>query len=825
MARYGDSPIYPVAERWVDAALRRDDSLFTPGTAVWAPAPLLELFERYVQNPDLGTGSFEEKLRGQLEGATPQAVQLMAEALFVYFLPARHNVTGATKRQKINELLSWVPGVVTMPPDLVAVTDYGIGSGGPGFHLFKWASLSFLLSFAHRWKQLPADERTANLADPWRFRDFVAQIPTEGGGIYGRESLLHIAFPETFERIFSGQNKWQLTARLKGLVDDPNADYDRQIAQIRSKLAARFGPDFDFYETDGVRALWRRFDDPLDEFIYWASRFHELDTFDADERQYKLEIVNRLKEARDLLLVGGDWLPTFRRAFASPNNLTNWQSHDPFLKWCASDPAQGAKLIKRIWDSADEPLLRFADFVAHLPNDVVTGLGARTTLASFLLMGQDPYAYPPYRTAALHAAYHLTKFDPGDEKDEVGMYRAALSFFDRLKERAAQRGLSLSDRLDAQSVSWSVTAADVPTQWPPEDREAFDRYRKGVGDVEDDQAYEEQVSEPKGIEETEGAYGPDPLVGLADELLINHADLVEIHELLKSKRQLIAYGPPGTGKTYVAQRLAEALAGDKSRVRLVQFHPSYAYEDFVEGYRPTLVNGAAAFQLQPGPMKELADRAIEDPGHDYFLIIDELNRGNVAKVFGELYFLLEYRDQELLLQYSARPFRLPKNLYLIGTMNTADRSIALLDAALRRRFVFVPFFPDRPPIEGLLARWLKQHRPEMGYVADVVDAANKKLLDRNSAIGPSFFMSAELNEERLGRVWKHEITPLLEDYFFDAPERLAEFGLERLRKEISKSESDGVDASNGLAEAAVVAAPAEPEGQGADLEADAPPPA
>ena len=143
-------------------------------------------------------------------------------------------------------------------------------------------------------------------------------------------------------------------------------------------------------------------------------------------------------------------------------------------------------------------------------------------------------------------------------------------------------------------------------------------------------------------------------------------------------------------------------------VKIVQFHPSYAYEDFVEGYRPHLHNGGQpGFRLVEGPLKRLALRASENPDVVHVLLIDEINRGNIAKVFGELYYLLEYRDEAIDLQYGGgQGFSLPKNLWLIGTMNTADRSIALIDAALRRRFYFVPFFPDQPPIRGLLRRWL-----------------------------------------------------------------------------------------------------------------------
>ena len=123
--------------------------------------------------------------------------------------------------------------------------------------------------------------------------------------------------------------------------------------------------------------------------------------------------------------------------------------------------------------------------------------------------------------------------------------------------------------------------------------------------------------------------------------------------------------------------MAAHLAGPSGRVTIVQFHPSYAYEDFVQGFRPTLDQGQAGFKLCNGPLLEAAEQAKNEPDVNHYLIIDEINRGNLAKVFGELYFLLEYRDQSINLQYNREEFRLPHNLYIIGTMNTADRSIAL----------------------------------------------------------------------------------------------------------------------------------------------------
>lgn len=274
------------------------------------------------------------------------------------------------------------------------------------------------------------------------------------------------------------------------------------------------------------------------------------------------------------------------------------------------------------------------------------------------------------------------------------------------------------------------------------------------------------------------------LLALADELLLDAAYLHEVRHLLGDKRQVVFYGPPGTGKTYVAKRLAEAFAGDPARVSIVQFHASYAYEDFVEGIRPRLDGAGTGFRLHQGPLKRLAQRATADPSHTYVLIIDELNRGNVAKVFGELYFLLEYREDAISLQYSEDEFRLPDNLWIIATMNTADRSIALVDLALRRRFHFVAFFPDEAPVEGLLGRWLGKHHPALSWLADVVDQANKDLGERDVAIGPSYFMRPDLTEKKIERIWRHSVLPYVAEHLFGQHERQREFELAAVRRRL-----------------------------------------
>ena len=160
------SGAYATAERFVEQGLRRDGSLFTPDRAIWSLAGFEELDRLYVQAPDMGEGTFEQKLRVQIGGGSAAAIQLMAEIHYIYYLPESGGVTGGTKRARIGEILSWVTPPVELPEGLAQVLDQGIGGGGVGFHTYKWASISYFVRFGRTWKALPADERARAFAAP-----------------------------------------------------------------------------------------------------------------------------------------------------------------------------------------------------------------------------------------------------------------------------------------------------------------------------------------------------------------------------------------------------------------------------------------------------------------------------------------------------------------------------------------------------------------------------------------------------------------------------------------------------------------------------------
>lgn len=275
---------------------------------------------------------------------------------------------------------------------------------------------------------------------------------------------------------------------------------------------------------------------------------------------------------------------------------------------------------------------------------------------------------------------------------------------------------------------------------------------------------------------------------LASKNHVSREWLQEVIDLLWDRRQVIFYGPPGTGKTYLAREIARHLTPAEN-VKLVQFHPAYSYEDFFEGYRPGTPTdeGSVGFRLTPGPFRRLVDVAREDPSTPYVLIIDEINRANLAKVFGELYFLLEYRDETVDLLYTSGDeagFSLPDNVFIIGTMNTADRSIALVDAAMRRRFAFVHLHPSEPPTSGVLRSWLDR-RGKLVHIADLHEALNSLIDDPDFKIGPSYFMRPEVHRDDAGleRMWRTAILPLLEEHHYgEGLDVSARYGLDAVRK-------------------------------------------
>ncbi|MDE2892400.1 MAG: AAA family ATPase [Chloroflexota bacterium] len=570
----------------------------------------------------------------------------------------------------------------------------------------------------------------------------------------------------TGDYVFREEDPHHIRAIHWHAVDLPDAEFGEELVKsIRSPST------FHRVNVEGgrerVMELSSRW---IDLYLKRAQTYFDSGQLDSQELHYKHEMIEGLGRARSALFADDpQWPALVRKALSVQGSPMTWRSGTAIYSWFDSAPDEARDAMRAFWSDDDNDqwdIKRIRRLVERIPESnsfrrSEIGMTLRTVSALLMALGPD---HPPFTKTSYELAYQAThRPRPRRGADPGVMYAHALAFLDRLIDRATALSLERpADRLEAQSLIWIMYQ---------------DSAQAGQPDEQEDQL----------------EHQPPSLAALADELLLPLEFLETVQRLLDDKRQVIFQGPPGTGKTFVAKRLVEHLAGAAERVRLVQFHPSYAYEDFVQGYRPALDDqGRATFTLRDGPLVELATRALNDPEHDHFLVIDEINRGNLAKILGELYFLLEYRNEAIQLQYSDALFRLPRNLRIIGTMNTADRSIALVDLALRRRFHFVEFHPDTAPIKGLLHRWLSAHAPELLWVAEVVDLANEKLEAREAAVGPSYFMKAGRTEQQVELTWNHNVLPYIEEQLYGEPDRLREFGLDVLRAEL-KVGADAVD--------------------------------
>ena len=292
--------------------------------------------------------------------------------------------------------------------------------------------------------------------------------------------------------------------------------------------------------------------------------------------------------------------------------------------------------------------------------------------------------------------------------------------------------------------------------------------------------YKSELSSTYASKNNSGEYTKEHFL---NEVFMEEKQYDVIVELLERKKNIILQGAPGVGKTFAAKRLAYSILGfkDESKVEFIQFHQSYAYEDFVLGYKPT-DNG---FKIETGPFYEFCKKAEANDGKHFF-VIDEINRGNLSRIFGELLVLTEAtkRNESATLLYTKEAFKVPENVYIIGMMNTADRSLAMIDYALRRRFSFVSMEPafELDSFKNYLNK--ANNKKANALVAKIVELNNKIENDPNLGkgfkIGHSYLCSEDLSDNALKAIVQYEIIPLLEEYWYDEPSEVEKWSQELL---------------------------------------------
>ncbi len=667
-------------------------SAFTPGVRLWGPGPAAELHEHFVEKPNTGPGTFLTKLKSQIAGCSDTAVQLAAELQYLTILPL-HDMTPDKKRDRLNQILSWMNEPVAVPTGLSAALEGGVFNGGMGFKVMAWKQFAIFIDFVAAWTAVGDMAQQEMSGDPWKFRDFVNGVP---GALPAaqRYELMYLAYPDVFDPIVNHEHRKNIRKAFADVIGGATGDLDRDLYEIRNTLEEQQGDSVEFYSAPLVDK-WKVTKPPPSP-------------------------------------VQRGW---FVRAGRTANQVSEWLR---------------------------DGVVRYA--VDSVPVDGLVG-STQAQLAAKVSAQGGGLTYNQRSQLSEELDVFLNRMQLGDlvvALDHDAVYGGTI------------HGAAIAvDGILQRSVEWMSSGSAV----------AIDDLQGGLaarlqtsGDIVELSPLEVRLLRHQFEDEDDTATQPllaDVTDDLSRDLMVGKAWLQECVELLRDRPQLVFYGPPGTGKTYVAQRLAWHLAG-REGTTLVQFHPAYTYEDFFEGYRPVPGgSGTLSFDLRPGPFRRVVDQATKHPDLTFVLIIDEVNRGNLARIFGELYFLLEYRDAAIELLYSAtdgtgRPqtFTLPSNVVVLATMNSSDRSIALVDAAMRRRFSFVSLHPADEPVKSLLATWLARTGREPDN-AVLLDRLNEQIGDPDFAIGPSYFMRpAVYAEGGLARMWRTSILPLLEEHHY-----------------------------------------------------------
>jgi 5-methylcytosine-specific restriction protein B len=759
----------------------------------WTDSNIGAFYQSFTMHPDASDRPFVEKLRDQLADAAPEVKRLAAEALWLMLL-CPSNVSAEKKLENVRGIWDW--SGEPFPSDSAWLSPQvlsGVGSAGPGYSNYRHRELVFFINFLLAFRKLPSEEQAVLASDAWKFAHWLQSVP-DAQARQLRHMILYLLFPDDFERIFSAGDRKDVAEHFTSLsraqISKLTAvEIDEKLRDTRTKLETEYGTkELDYY-CNPLKDRWRR--DPKSvadsvtvEHVREALAEIDRDGVPANARSTTYDLVDGSRRyppklALSLAVKYATGTALDRSTFPGGEDTDAFKVLRE-LGFSIVPKREIGDLIERFLEQANAGQdLRTSDYPkAYRGLQVKVGFGqgvfSRVPWVAFLAADQKVSGgiYPVvlyYREAhLLILAYGLSETNPPTQKwSELGDSQTVETFLRTKYKREPERygdsfvdvAFEIPDGLDLDQLTSHL---DI----------MIEKYKGAlsVGGVSDIPA----TGEPKGM-----SYAREDAL---KDVFVGSEAFDRIFDRLGKKKNIILQGPPGVGKTFFAQRLADAFVStkDSDQVVAVQFHASYSYEDFVQGYRP---NGKGGFERKDGVFFRFCRRAEEDPTRPYVIIIDEINRANLSKVFGELLMLIERdkRDEEYAVElaYSTgedRPFYVPSNVHIIGLMNTADRSLALVDYALRRRFAFfdiAPGFETSQFKEFLTARGVSEDlivhiRQELGKLNDTIRADRD--LGAGFAIGHSFFCDLpkdELAEEAYNDVINDEIVPLLKEYWYE----------------------------------------------------------
>jgi len=788
------------AQHWKAQALEEDESVLSEGST-WTLQNLEELDKYFINQPDAGEGNFFEKLEAQLD-TTESGVKKLAAEMLWFMLLCPSNITAAKKRQGIETIWSW--SGESFPSDSEWLADEvlaGVGSAGTSYNTNRWREVVFFIRLMIAFKKLADSEKEELLKNGWGFADWLENIP-ECEARQLRHMVLFLLFPDDFERIFGGTDRRRIVKTFTGKKsrDLKAVQIDQQLSEIRKKLELEYKTkELDFYAPP-LRDLWGDKQARV-WLLSWNPAKSTWDTSSEDRaathsgetitRRWacvnrdagigdKAYLVKLGTPPRGIVAVGNIVTDSFEALHWDEEKANKGEKcwfvdiaftriqdplkNDPYIN---EDDLARISVDQQEWSpqsSGTEIKQRSAGILEKLWGTLVESAEKRKPQIGEVGIAEakNIILYGPPGTGK---TYKLNKLisDYSGKQDSIG--RDAWLIQQLLEVRWFDVIFAALHSLGGKGKVGDI----VNHEYVQLKAKALGRNRnvaQTIWSTLQTHTREESVTVQYKNRSAPQVFDKDTnsLWMLVDSWMEECAEQVAMAEQWQK-------GPEKTST--------------HSRFEFVTFHQAYSYEDFIEGIRPVQdeETGELVYQVVPGVFKRMCQRAKADPGQRYAIFIDEINRGNIAKIFGELITLIEadkravYGDgstlptgMELTLPYSGDRFGVPKNLDVYGAMNTADRSIALLDTALRRRFRFQELMPDSGLISGSRGDgYIEDGQGGVINLRALLDAMNRRirfLINRDMTLGHAYFYKVR-DFSGLKEVLLTQIVPLLQEYFYE----------------------------------------------------------